>query len=85
MVVGVQRPCSPSTPGVSPSAALRYCAWYPVMVRPLVAGAVHVTSRAGFDGSLNSVRETVGVPGLPGSTSVTLSRTSMAEALPSTV
>ena len=55
------------------------------MVVPFAAAAVHVTSSAGAVGSLNSVRVTVGVPGLPGPTSVTLRRTSMAEAWPSTV
>ena len=42
------------------------------MVRPLAAAAVQVTSRAGFDGALNCVRVTAGVPGLPASMSVTL-------------
>ena len=54
------------------------------MVRPL-ADAVHVASSAGFEGSLNVVRVTVGAEGMVASTSVTLIRTSIAELWPSTV
>ena len=55
------------------------------MVSPSVAGAVHVTSRAGLVGSLNSVRVSDGADGLPISTSVKMILTSMAAAFPSTV
>ena len=43
-----------------------------MIVAPVSAGAAHATSRAGSVGSLNPVRVTEGVPGLPASTSVTL-------------
>ena len=36
-----------------------------MIVSPLAAGAVQLTSSAGFDGSLNSVRVTVGAAGVP--------------------
>ena len=50
------------------------------MVSPPADGAVHVTSRAGLVGSLNSVRVTDGAAGFGVPTSVTLRMTSIAAA-----